>query len=622
MGNLKYRENYSALEGHEGQNDLRESFCYDGLGNITYKRGVGYYAYGTNAGPHAVTGISDTANSGSDHTAYTYDGNGNMVSGDGRTLTYSTFDKPIEIGKNGHKTAFRYGPSRGRYLRVDTASNGVSTTTRYLGNVERIHEQGSGTITWRRTVAGAVYHVKTDLDHNVQSTEKAFIYQDHLGSTDVITDIEGTVIQAQSFDAWGHRRQADTWAQLSPLELLGFDTSITHKGYTGHEQLDEVGLIHMNGRVYDPKLARFLQADPFIQAASNTQSYNRYSYLVNNPLNATDPSGFVLKKLWDGLRPVVGVIVAVVGIYLCSGNVACGEAAYLWIGGMSGAATAGANGGSLGDIFIGAVVGAFSGGAAATGNAFIMGVSGFITAGFTGADPAAGFAAAGIGALVGGLGLEGWAGFAAAATAGGVASEITGGKFANGAATAAFMWALKAGVESAKGSTQHDFKTEGKLGPDRFSAEEQKKIRKEIALAMDGAADGFDSEGAGLEYAYENIFSIADKYDIEISFNYRPVDGKWQLSHATTSFYNHQTLRRDVHTHQTSNFWSPPDMSIGKAVNRNTYLMNDTGIYRFRGGDWRADWFAAKAAGQPLPSSDDYHAKYGWGGKWAKVHIR
>ncbi|WP_198411406.1 RHS repeat-associated core domain-containing protein, partial [Marinimicrobium alkaliphilum] len=66
----------------------------------------------------------------------------------------------------------------------------------------------------------------------------------------------------------------------------------TTRGYTDHEHLDEVGLIHMNGRIYDPKLARFVQADPIVQNPGTTRSLNRYSYVWNNPLNATDPSGY------------------------------------------------------------------------------------------------------------------------------------------------------------------------------------------------------------------------------------------------------------------------------------------------------------------------------------------
>jgi RHS repeat-associated protein len=66
----------------------------------------------------------------------------------------------------------------------------------------------------------------------------------------------------------------------------------TDRGFTGHEHLNEIGLIHMNGRVYDPLIGRFMSADPFIQDPSNSQSYNRYAYVMNNPLSLTDPSGY------------------------------------------------------------------------------------------------------------------------------------------------------------------------------------------------------------------------------------------------------------------------------------------------------------------------------------------
>lgn len=70
-------------------------------------------------------------------------------------------------------------------------------------------------------------------------------------------------------------------------------THLFSRGFTGHEHLDKFGLINMNGRLYDPLLGRFLSPDPFIQAPDNTQSYNRYSYCLNNPLIFSDPSGYV-----------------------------------------------------------------------------------------------------------------------------------------------------------------------------------------------------------------------------------------------------------------------------------------------------------------------------------------
>jgi hypothetical protein len=56
----------------------------------------------------------------------------------------------------------------------------------------------------------------------------------------------------------------------------------------------------LNGRVYDPWLGRFLSPDPFVQSPSYSQSYNRYSYCLNNPLRYTDPSGYTYKPDdWD-----------------------------------------------------------------------------------------------------------------------------------------------------------------------------------------------------------------------------------------------------------------------------------------------------------------------------------
>ncbi|WKZ13596.1 MAG: RHS repeat-associated core domain-containing protein [Gammaproteobacteria bacterium] len=65
-----------------------------------------------------------------------------------------------------------------------------------------------------------------------------------------------------------------------------------HERWPGHEHLDNLSLVHMNGRVYDPKLGRFLSADPLLGDPGNPQSLNPYSYVGNKPLSLTDPTGF------------------------------------------------------------------------------------------------------------------------------------------------------------------------------------------------------------------------------------------------------------------------------------------------------------------------------------------
>ncbi len=112
------------------------------------------------------------------------------------------------------------------------------------------------------------------------------------------------------FSAFGQRQGSDWQTPLSSL-LQAQLNNLTTQGFTGHEQVDSMGIVHMNGRIYDPKLGRFLQADPVVQAPKNSQSLNRYSYVLNNPLSYTDPSGyFSLKRFFKNWGPVIGAAVA------------------------------------------------------------------------------------------------------------------------------------------------------------------------------------------------------------------------------------------------------------------------------------------------------------------------
>jgi RHS repeat-associated protein len=134
------------------------------------------------------------------------------------------------------------------------------------------------------------------------------------------------VVERLSYDAWGKRRNANGTDDLTNALI----SAITDHGYTGHEHLDDMGLIHMNGRVYDPRTGRFLQADPFIQYSDDLQSYNRYTYVMNNPFYATDPSGYLSilgHKILPGVlnnrnaRAAVKIVSGIVAVAL---SPACG----------------------------------------------------------------------------------------------------------------------------------------------------------------------------------------------------------------------------------------------------------------------------------------------------------
>ncbi|VVM22720.1 Rhs family protein-like precursor [uncultured Gammaproteobacteria bacterium] len=133
-----------------------------------------------------------------------------------------------------------------------------------------------------------------------------------------------------------------------------------------------MGLIHMNGRVYDPQIGRFLSADPYIQAPYNTQSYNRYSYVMNNPLKYTDPSGYnpfkaiakAWRSTWRGIKKYGRQVVAiVVAIYTGGATLAAGWS--VWASGAAAGFVSGAiSTGSLKGAMRGAVLGSVTAGVA------------------------------------------------------------------------------------------------------------------------------------------------------------------------------------------------------------------------------------------------------------------
>ncbi|MDO8273582.1 MAG: RHS repeat-associated core domain-containing protein, partial [Gammaproteobacteria bacterium] len=255
-----------------------QSFQYDIKGNITSKSDVGTYTYGAgSAGPHAVT------TAGSD--TFTYDATGNMLTGGGRTVTYNTFRKPLTLSKGTHTSTFTYGPDRSHYKRVDADGTTVKTTLS-IGNVEFI-THSSGVTETKRYIGDIA--VVTETSNGSPSTQ--YLHKDTLGSTDIITDAVGGVVAEMSFDAFGKRRNVLTLAELAEAQYDVLN-AITTQGFTGHEMVDEVGIIHMGGRIYDPELGRFMSADPIVQSISNAQNLNRYSYVLNNPLSLVDPSGF------------------------------------------------------------------------------------------------------------------------------------------------------------------------------------------------------------------------------------------------------------------------------------------------------------------------------------------
>lgn len=331
IGNMMYRTDHvqnvtQSVEQYDGLNRIKhvsytlpdpansysQTLDYGKTGNINYKSGVGTYTYGSslvpagyanfcagyenNAGPQAVSHVVGDIGD----KFYCYDKNGNLVKDSDRNIEYTNFGKPSLISKGANnQVQFFYGPNRARYKRVDIES-GNTSTTHILGGYEKVISS-AGT-THKYYVGGFALVTKKNND----PLKTQFLLKDHQGSVTATVNNGEAPNQATYFayDAWGKRIHAD-WRQYLSDDHSALADPIMNRGYTGHEHIDSMGLIHMNGRVYDPVLSRFLSADPYVQDITNSQSYNRYSYVINNPLSYTDPSGFFWKKIKKAFKKIV-----------------------------------------------------------------------------------------------------------------------------------------------------------------------------------------------------------------------------------------------------------------------------------------------------------------------------
>jgi len=325
LGNLKSRGNGSRSEtfGYDHLNRLttRNSAtiaAYDPIGNILNKKDVsgidsGPYVYGSK--PHAVASAHGYA--------MTYDANGNMATrtkaGETWTFSWNAFDKPRFTAKGQVGSAFRYGANRQRavHLKFDSISGTPIHYTEkkvYAGSdfeADYLNQASGAETNWELKSlrvyvnapdgrAGAYEFHPADAGF---ASKRYLYHHDHLGSVDKVTELDDTSGSAAldydqepadySYDPWGQRRDPSDWNGLPIGFSDGDEGDLTPRGFTDHEMLDHLGgLVHMNGRIYDPLLGRFLSADQKVDGVATLQGFNRYSYVHNNPLTLIDPDGY------------------------------------------------------------------------------------------------------------------------------------------------------------------------------------------------------------------------------------------------------------------------------------------------------------------------------------------
>jgi RHS repeat-associated protein len=289
-----------------------ESYTYDSVGRLVdWKRANGNsptadtgYSYDTTGNlqgishggsltdertfgssrPHELT-VRDATLSGGELNSYEYDGQGRLTVTKAeddtveREISYTSSDHPRSVTVAGNVTTFAYDAFGQRVKQ--TGPDGTTFTV--PGAFEKRTSGGSSRYVYQvQGSDGPVAQVVID----GAGTHTNYLLTDALGSVSAVVDGSGATFQPLFYDPFGMRINADG----TPYSGTTGDVLT---GFTGARHDDQLGLINMTGRVYDPSLQRFTSADPYVTEPMSGQSWNPYSYVRNSPTNLVDPSGYI-----------------------------------------------------------------------------------------------------------------------------------------------------------------------------------------------------------------------------------------------------------------------------------------------------------------------------------------
>ena len=332
------------------------TYTYSANGNILSKTGIDYYEYGSTQKPHAVTAVDN------------FDG---WIDDSIQYISYNSWGKLEDLFsvRDGdvYHYSIEYGPDLQR-VRSSLYRNGQPLYSKlYWDDYEEKTENNTTYLYWYVNGGEGLAGIMMGNAQNGSWSRNLVAITDHLGSIMALMDNYDTYYSC-SYDAWGNR-------------TIGMEsTPVFDRGFCGHEHIDEIGLINMNGRMYDPKLGRFLSPDPYIQAPTDPQNFNRYSYCLNNPLKYTDPDG----EFW---HIVIGALIGGFTNWASNGFKDGWEGFKYWgIGALAGGVGVGVGAGISSSLAGGSFGAGFLGSKAAMSSAscFISGAAIGSGAGFSG----------------------------------------------------------------------------------------------------------------------------------------------------------------------------------------------------------------------------------------------
>jgi len=237
-----------------------EAYAYDGVGNRTSSHRSASYGYQPF---NRLTGTSTTG--------YQYDNNGNMTTKtEGASTTHFAWDFENRLTQvvtpSSGSVTYEYD-ALGRRVQ-STPSTGVSTNFTYDGDEVVQDKTSTNVITEYLNGPGIDNKIR---QKGASSKATYYFTQDHLGSISALTSTKGQVVEQQTYDTYGNSA----------------GSANTRYGFTGRERDSVTGLLYYRARWYDPQLGRFISEDPIGLAGG----INQFSYVGNDPQNATDPSG-------------------------------------------------------------------------------------------------------------------------------------------------------------------------------------------------------------------------------------------------------------------------------------------------------------------------------------------
>jgi len=353
-----------------------KTYAYDQVGNILQKDGL-TFTYGENwAGPHAVTSLSDGS-------TFQYDDNGNMIQktdADGTAWDY-VFDvenRLMKVNKNSNVAArFEYDGDGGRVKKTTYSGAAITDELRekdssiFSLSKYQANNRGVGNPVPNSTAPqvtkyiGSLYeeHSGSSISYiylggqrvaQIRNGNVMYYHADHLGGTNLLTDDTGAVKELCEYKPFGG---------FAAHEKYGMSNETAWFYFTGKEFDEKIGLYYYGARYYNPLIGKFITPDTIVQAASNPQTLNRYSYCGNNPINRIDPTGH---SWFSNFFKAIGIAIVGAALTIFSGGALAPLVGAYWAG-VAGGALAGATiGGSLaaataGNVTMGILAGAVGG---------------------------------------------------------------------------------------------------------------------------------------------------------------------------------------------------------------------------------------------------------------------